>query len=243
MEVDDATPIRHPIAGSPVLLFCAIAPPLVAQTQSRSAAKGWANPAPAPGILRLCPGQDQPLEYRLWRRDGRGRRDSCQPHHRRSLLLVERCDTRAARLLRQGSSISSGVPRQRRRSSPLPSSRNSGTAASATRSRLCAVPSNSTNSLNCKIRRPSGYYPPGQRHQNRNRKPPKASRRASVKSDIRVHRLQVPRQRVRPRPRAQPNRQQWVTRMMVRRACNRATCCCNAGWRRSKTARITSNKD
>ena len=54
-----------------VLLFCAIAPALVAQTQSRSAAKGWANPAPAPGILRLCPGQDQPLEYRLWRGDGK----------------------------------------------------------------------------------------------------------------------------------------------------------------------------
>jgi len=82
---------------------------------------------------------------------------------------------------------------------------------------------NSTNSLNCKIRRPSGYYPPGQRHQNMSRMQPKASRRTSVKTDIRVHRLRVPRQRVRPRPRAQPSRQQWVTRMMVQRACNRAT--------------------
>ena len=43
--------------------------------------------------------------------------------------------------------------------------------------------------------------------------------------------------------RAQPNRQQWRTRMMVRRACNRATFCCNAGLRRSKTARKTSSKD
>ena len=54
-----------------ILLFCAIAPGLVAQTQNRSAAKGWANPTPAPGILRLCPGQDQPLEHRLWRDDGK----------------------------------------------------------------------------------------------------------------------------------------------------------------------------
>ena len=111
------------------------------------------------------------------------------------------------------------------------------------KSKLCAVPSNSTNSLNCKIRKPSGCYPPGRRRQNRNRRSPEALQRASVESDIRVHRLQVPRQRVRSRLRAQPNRQQWRTRMMVRRACNRATFCCNAGLRRSKTARKTSSKD
>ena len=49
--------------------------------------------------------------------------------------------------------------------------------------------------------------------------------------------------RVRSRLRAQPNRQQWRTRMMVRRACNRATFCCNAGLRRLKTERKTSSKD
>ena len=60
---------------------------------------------------------------------------------------------------------------------------------------------------------------------------------------IRVHRLRARGKEYVPGPARNRIGSSGVTRMMVQRACNRATCCCNAGWRRSKTARRTSNKD
>ena len=80
------------------LLIGAIAPAMVAQTQIRAVGKDRTSHTPASGIYRLCPGQDQPIEHRLWCGNGRRTQRTRRPHHRRSLFLVERRDVGPARL-------------------------------------------------------------------------------------------------------------------------------------------------
>jgi len=80
-------------------LFCLAAPNMAGQTQSTSPQKAVQTQRQSQGFFDYALARST-LEYRLRRLDGEFAGQHSQPHGRRSLLLVERDNTRPARLCR-----------------------------------------------------------------------------------------------------------------------------------------------
>ena len=82
-----------------VLLFCAIAPAPMAQTRTVQPQTAGQALRQRQGFFDYALGKINPSNTDYGAAMADGRSDACRPHHRRSLLLVERRDARVARLL------------------------------------------------------------------------------------------------------------------------------------------------